>query len=130
MNSSDLLKKQIHKELDFLCSNFNENSERVREIVQLFIEETPALLDRITGAINSKRWREAGTLVHKIKTRYNYIGLDDIACALAVLQEDIQDPTKEIISLQAIDLIKEKTNEVIHELKNTTYYQQKEKQVY
>lgn len=126
MEKNEGLRSRIRKELDLLRSNFNGNSERVNEIINLFIEETPDALAKISENIRQENWIEAGKLIHKIKTRYSYIGLDEVTTFLANWENNISQNTNPKENQENISRMKEKTNEVIRELKETKYYQREE----
>lgn len=126
MENSKLLRDRIHKELDFLLSNFNGNSNRVLEIVQLFINETPTLVEKIAENLDQKKWTEASELIHKIKARYGYIGLDEVAAVISHWENDLLEHPEQINSQEVIEYLKQKTEAVIRELKETQYTQQGE----
>ena len=124
MEKNELLRDRIHRELEFLHSSFSGNAGRVNEIINLFIKETPYLLEKISDSIEHDRWTEASRLIHKIKTRYNYIGLDEVATFLGAWENNLQVQPGRIENKENIGYMIEKTSEVIQALKKTEFYQE------
>ena len=126
MEKNELLRGRIRKELDLLHSNFNGNTGRVNEIINIFIGETPDLLEKISDSIQHERWAEASKLIHKIKTRYSYIGLNEIATFLGIWENSLHEQPSRTENKENIGYMKEKTGQVIHELKETKFYKKDE----
>jgi CheY-like chemotaxis protein len=82
--------RKIKDGIYVLRSTLANNPGRVNHIMQLFIDETPLMCDDIYDHIVLAQWEQVGALVHKVKTRYGYIGLTEVVDDLSALELKLQ----------------------------------------
>ena len=117
------MRARIQTELDNLVSSLDGNTEKIREIVGHFINETPVQLQQIKASIAAAKWKEVAAHIHKIKIRYSYLGLDEISEQLNAWENELTfspDPARHESHWKNFLTI---SDTVISELKTTSYYQ-------
>ena len=119
------LGERIRKELSSLQSNLGSNSHGVKNIVSLFINETPGQIEEMAKSIENKAWSELSKLIHKIKIRYEYFGLIEIVSVLMIWERDLIENAEAVNNIEVIEFLKHQTEEAIAELKQYEYYQNK-----
>jgi CheY-like chemotaxis protein len=72
------VKETIEKELEKLRNILERTPEKIIEIVDEFINETPRIIDSIRLKIDDSHFALAIPEIHKVKVRYSYIGFEDI----------------------------------------------------
>jgi CheY-like chemotaxis protein len=116
------LKTLISKEFTELLSTLEGRTETLKEIVTIFIVETPDLLSKIETCVHLKKWNEAAELIHQVKPRYGYFGLeaimDDLSRWEMLLKQGVQTDHTHLIKH-----FKKITEEVTVALKETGFYQ-------
>ena len=75
-----------HYDLTYLNQVFYGNESMVREIVQLFLHQSPELSRTMTRCIRQSRWQELHPLAHKLKSSVTMLGME----ALTPLVLDIE----------------------------------------
>lgn len=103
--------------IDQLDSTFEGNAEKTREIIALFIEETPSLLAELREKAETGQYLEAATLAHKVKSRYGYFGFDQITKELGCWEDNLQRNKSIDFRSLTIDDIETITAQIIAELK-------------
>lgn len=106
--------QKIKDGIHLLRSTLNNSPERINEIIGLFSSETPALCDDIYDSIVLQQWEQAAAMIHKVKTRYGYLGLtelvDELSAFELALRSNKCDP---ISSKEKIRKLKLVTDQVI-----------------
>lgn len=116
------LKEQIRKKLDRLRSTLGNNLSGVKDIVNVFIRETPAQLDAIASHLMAENFDEAAKIIHKAKVRYGYFGLDELVAYFEIWEEQLKKNERPVNYIDAIKQVREKTYFAIEELKHTEYF--------
>ena len=75
-----------HYDLTYLNQVFYGNESMVREIVQLFLHQSPELSRTMTRCVRQSRWQELHPLAHKLKSSVTMLGME----ALTPLVLDIE----------------------------------------
>jgi CheY-like chemotaxis protein/HPt (histidine-containing phosphotransfer) domain-containing protein len=70
------IKNKLRAELASLALTLDGNTEKVNRMTQSFLDETAPNFVSICAAIESEKKDELLALLHKIKPRYSYLGLD------------------------------------------------------
>ncbi|MBS1507202.1 MAG: response regulator [Bacteroidetes bacterium] len=73
-----------------LLTLFEDNTEKVKEIVSIFVRETPTILQHIEELIKDNKLDDAARLIHKVKIRYGYLGLDEIMNELNTWENELK----------------------------------------
>jgi len=62
-------------DLSYLEEIANGNTEFIIEMIDLFLQQAPEILDQISDKISKKEWSAAGSLAHKLKPTFAMIGI-------------------------------------------------------
>lgn len=65
-----------HYDLTYLNQVFYGNESMVREIVQLFLQQSPELARTMTRCVRQSRWQELHPLAHKLKSSVTMLGME------------------------------------------------------
>lgn len=65
-----------HYNLTYLNQVFYGNESMVREIVQLFLQQSPELARTMTRCVRQSRWQELHPLAHKLKSSVTMLGME------------------------------------------------------
>ncbi|PZR10425.1 MAG: hypothetical protein DI539_21200 [Flavobacterium psychrophilum] len=116
-----MLKQLIHIELENLLSLLGDDRKKVGEMVRVFMDETPTHFEEIRKHIQDGNLKEASELVHKVKTRYGYIGLDGVTEELTNWESELSMKNKMDHTL-TIGRFEQINEEIIAELKVSRFY--------
>jgi CheY-like chemotaxis protein len=119
-------KARISQELVNLNSIFGQNTAKVRELVNAFIQKTPAQLDAISNHLQSDNFSEAAKTIHKVKVRYGYFGLHDLMADFEIWEDMLKKEERVLNHAEVMAYVKRKTNLIIEELKQSEYFQEEE----
>ena len=73
-------------DLAYLKSLPGANDEFVKEMIEIFIEDTPKELEKITKAINDQDFAAVKRIAHKLKTSVSFMGLNQIVPLLKEME--------------------------------------------
>ncbi|MDP9080543.1 MAG: Hpt domain-containing protein [Bacteroidota bacterium] len=62
-------------DLSFLFEIADGSDEFIVESIEMFLQQTPDLLQTITGAIENKDWTLAASAAHKLKPNLGFFGM-------------------------------------------------------
>ncbi|GGK70939.1 response regulator [Rufibacter glacialis] len=68
----------VQVDLTYLENFANGNVEFMRDILQLFIDQTPGLVQELARAVSLSNWAETRTLAHKIKPSIALVGIQEL----------------------------------------------------
>ncbi|MBC3538131.1 response regulator [Rufibacter sediminis] len=72
------LPTEVEIDLTYLENFANGSAEFMRDILQLFIDQTPRLVKDLTTAVSQANWAETRTLAHKIKPSIALVGIQEL----------------------------------------------------
>jgi CheY-like chemotaxis protein len=110
---SEQLKEGVRKLYDLLSNN----EEGVQSIINKFISDTPKLFLEIDVLIDKNAWRQAAAIVHKIKSRYSYIGLHEIYNELDLVEAKLLKGSIDNDTLLRLDQVRQVNPQIIADLK-------------
>jgi CheY-like chemotaxis protein len=97
------------------------NQDKVGQIVSEIIAQTPDQFDQIGILLDEGKHAEAAAVIHKVKSRYGYIGLEKVFGELSQWEAAL-DSTESIINNDEVQAYFKKMNtEIINTLKETPY---------
>jgi PAS domain S-box-containing protein len=70
-----LTKKIKCTNLDYLISCTKSNSELMKEMIKLYLEQTPLLVSKIKQSLYNKDWESIGSAVHKMIPSFLIVGI-------------------------------------------------------
>lgn len=90
-------------DLKYLLEITDGDKEIMKEMVGLFLKETPVQIQKIRGAYEARNWEQLGAEAHKLKPTFMYVGLSD----LKNMAQEIEKAGKNQKNLEAVpDLLK------------------------
>jgi CheY-like chemotaxis protein len=81
---------KLKNELASLTSTFDGNKEKVSSMVHSFQEETPLQFALLHENIVKEKKEEILALLHKLKPRYSYLGLDDLMIEMGEWETEVR----------------------------------------
>lgn len=85
-------------DLTYLMDLSNGNTQLIREILELFIKQTPADMDLLSIHIGQEDWEKAFKQAHHIKPTLAYVGANQLRKEL----QEIEDAAKHRQNLDSI----------------------------
>lgn len=85
-------------DLTYLMDLSNGNKQLIREILELFIKQTPADMELLSTHIDQKDWEKAFKQAHHIKPTLAYVGANQLRQEL----QEIEDAAKHQQHLDSI----------------------------
>lgn len=76
-----------HIDLEYLEQLANGSNEFMRDMIVLFMEQTPAALDKMEQYLREKDWKMLRGILHKIKPSVSFVGLKEIAQTVKEAEE-------------------------------------------
>jgi CheY-like chemotaxis protein len=122
LGTNNELKEQVAKGLAHLHTIVNGNDRRIREIVTTFVNDTPSTFKQIEECIINKDTLGAAGLIHKVKVRYGYLGLDDTLAELSKWEEQLLTVAQENNTV-ILEKFNKLNNSIITELQTTAHYE-------
>ena len=98
-----------HYDLTYLNQVFYGNESMVREIVQLFLQQSPELTRTMTRCVRQSRWQELHPLAHKLKSSVTMLGMEALTPLVLEIERISkfgQDPSSlpELVSRLTLEL--------------------------
>ena len=84
--------------LEYLKETTVDNPKLIKEIINIFLDQTPEFLSRLEGAVKSQDWTEVKAIAHKMKPTVNYVGILSIENII----KNIEDFSDQKINLNEI----------------------------
>jgi hypothetical protein len=72
------IKTSKNFDLAFLEDYYDHEPSFINNILKLYVQDTPAMLDEMAGAIAGKDWKQFKALAHKIKTNIMMMGIKPV----------------------------------------------------
>lgn len=123
MDSKNNLEKSIQAGLDELMSTLDGNLVKINEMVTQFVHETPEQFAKINAHVTARQWDVAATLIHKVKIRYGYLGLDHILEALGLWEDELRHTPIEGQQAEKITYFERVNEMILSMLRETAFYQ-------
>ncbi len=117
---------QLTVGIEQLLLTLDGNEEKLREVIATFISNTPGILDQIDTYIRDNKATWAAALVHKVKTRYGYFGLDDVVADLTIWERELLMNVDRRDNAEMIKNLKKLNEAVVDELSSTPFYDEDE----
>ena len=89
---------QKHTDLTYLRTLSNGDNGFIKEMLSLFIAQTPDILTRMTNYLNMQDWQALSSAAHKMKPSIMFVGLKEIEEDL----KKVEDYSAERINTEAI----------------------------
>lgn len=113
---------QKHTNLAYLRTLSNGDKGFIKEMLTLFIEQTPDMLTRMSKYLELKDWKSLSNVAHKMKPSVMFVGLKEIETDLKKI-EDYAAERKNTEDIPAmLNRVTAVCTEAIDELKGTREY--------
>lgn len=113
---------QKHIDLTYLRTLSNGDKGFIKEMISLFIDQTPDMLARMSNYLNLQDWKALSSAAHKMKPSVMFVGLKETEKDL----KKVEDYSAERKNTADIPIILARINEVckvaVDELKNEKEY--------
>ena len=86
-NSNIMASLQKHIDLSYLRQLSNGDNKFIKEMLSLFVDQTPDMLDRMTKYLELKDWKSLSSLAHKMKPSIMFVGLKEIEADLRMVED-------------------------------------------
>ena len=86
-NLSIMTSLQKHIDLSYLKQLSNGDNKFICEMLSLFIDQTPDMLDRMTKYLELKDWKALSSAAHKMKPSVMFVGLREIETDLHRIED-------------------------------------------
>lgn len=87
--------------LDYLIESTDNNSKLIKEIVNIFLKQTPEFLLELETSSASGNWQEVKNTAHKMKPTVSYVGVSSIESII----KNIEDYSEKRSNLDEIPLL-------------------------
>ncbi|WP_062544866.1 hybrid sensor histidine kinase/response regulator [Rufibacter tibetensis] len=115
-------KETLQVDLTYLENFANGNVEFMRDILKLFIDQTPGLVQELTRAVAVANWTETRTLAHKIKPSIALVGIQQLEELNTTIEQSAlnRTNTEELPALaqQMVTLVSHSIHQLKKELEN------------
>jgi HPt (histidine-containing phosphotransfer) domain-containing protein len=121
------MEKSIHvriTDLAYLRQISNGDTDFLKEMIDLFLEQTPEIINDLKMHLNTREWKKLAALIHKIKPSSQFFGLGELY-DIAILAEEYANNETDLellteminriisISAKAVEELKQETSGVI-----------------
>ncbi|WP_181306587.1 hybrid sensor histidine kinase/response regulator [Rufibacter sp. XAAS-G3-1] len=114
--------REVEIDLTYLESFANGNTEFMRDILKLFIEQTPRLVQELAKAVSRFNWAEARTIAHKIRPSISLVGIQQLEDLNNTIEHSAQNRTHldQLPALvnQLVTLVDRSIEQLKHELEH------------
>ncbi|MDC0584505.1 Hpt domain-containing protein [Bacteroidales bacterium] len=111
------ISKQMKVNLDYLKDMSAGNTELVKEIIEIFCEQTTQIQENMLTSIKTEEWPGLAQLAHKAKASVVMMGMEETALSLKQLETLAKEEKKTEIYAEIVDNFITDTNNIIKELK-------------
>lgn len=91
-------KNYTHIDLTYLYDMSDNDNQFIIEIMKIFIEQVPGELEKLAIAIDGQEWSSVHSIVHKLKSSVNHVGIKSI---IPIIQQ-IESNTHDLVNLDTI----------------------------
>ncbi|MBK7866426.1 MAG: response regulator [Ignavibacteriales bacterium] len=105
--------------LDYLNELTGSDEDIINEMMNLFAEKTPEVLENLRSLYNSKDWEEFKKVAHKFKPSLSYMGIKELDGVIPQIEKlaQVNDPEGKIpVLLDSLDFY---SNEAMKEIKKS-----------
>ncbi|OIP00743.1 MAG: hypothetical protein AUJ98_06380 [Bacteroidetes bacterium CG2_30_33_31] len=104
--------------IDFLKDLMAGNELETNNLLQLFIDLTPPLMENMMEAAKRKDWIEAGNLAHKLKSSVRLMGINSIVDDTLFIEINGKAQTEINLLPSKIEELSIKISKIVDEMKN------------
>ena len=105
--STQLESNENNIDLSYLRESTDNNTELMKQIIEVFLKQTPAAIERLEAALQNEDWNDLRKTSHKMKPTFEYVGIKHLRSLVSEIQ---------ITAENQVDL--DKLPELIRNLRN------------
>ncbi|SHJ52325.1 ATP-binding protein [Aquimarina spongiae] len=118
LNSTpDLQEKKVFHDLSFLKKTFDNDTEIIHSVLQIFLDATPTDYQKLSDAIASKDHTLTQQFAHKLKSSFKTIGLTNQASLLQTIETAAREEQKFDLIQKEFENLDQSYPNVIEEIK-------------
>lgn len=110
-----MTQKQIDRE--FLRQYYHDLVDELEEIFEIFVEETPREISKLTTLFSQNNFKEGGQLLHKIIPSFTNVGLPHLSAQLKQVERQL-DPEEKDETIFQIKRFEQEFNEYLPDIIN------------
>ncbi len=77
----------------YLQNATDNDEELIREILDIFLQDTKQELDKLQQAVTEDRWKDVGKIAHRLKSSMLNLDLEEISQELLSIEDSINKNT-------------------------------------
>jgi len=81
-----LVKTYQFIDLDYLMSNWSNNTSMIEKLMQMFIETTPAQVQSLKNYVSEEHWEQVRETSHNLISSFSIFGTNDLSNLLANME--------------------------------------------
>lgn len=81
------MNKKTMTDLAYLKEISRGDNVFIREMIQVFIEETPKAINNLEQHLNNRDWKMLRAVAHKMKPSFSFVGLKDLQDIINSVEE-------------------------------------------
>jgi PAS domain S-box-containing protein len=85
-NNGTMENTQKHIDLTYLRQLSNGDTKFINEMLSLFIEQTPGMLDNMSKYLKASDWKSLSSAAHKMKPSIMFVGLKEIEATVRLIE--------------------------------------------
>lgn len=90
-NDNQEIRQHIERAIQGLAATLNNDKEKINILIQSFIVETPILFAQLKSFIDQDNKRSIINMLHKLKGRYGYFGLDHLMTEMGQWKNNLRE---------------------------------------
>jgi CheY-like chemotaxis protein len=75
--------------IEYLLRILDYQNDKALEILHTFINETPPAIEQLRSAVEQQQWHAGAQIIHRIKTRFGYLGQTLLMADLSTWENDL-----------------------------------------
>ena len=73
-------------DLSYLRESTDNNSELMKQIIEVFLKQTPVAIERLEAALQNEDWNDLRKTSHKMKPTFEYVGIKNLRSLVSEVQ--------------------------------------------
>lgn len=91
--------------LAYLLESVGDDEELIREILDMFLQDTQAELDKMHTAVAEERWTDVAKIAHRMKSSMLNLGLEEISKELLSIEAQIMSDQEGSAAMQNVERV-------------------------
>ena len=114
-DTEEIVEERI--DLTYLRESTDNNIELMKQIIEVFLRQTPVYIERLESAIENKDWNDLRKTSHKMKPTFEYVGISNLKNLVTKIEANAENKTELETLPELIKNLKRSCENAISELK-------------